>query len=529
MFEPAPLVATDAAPIPPGGEAEWFQGAGGTRLRAALFTPEGRVRGSVVLSPGRTEAIEKYYEVIGELLERGFVVLAHDWRGQGLSARELPDRLKGHARGYKPFLEDFAALLRAFEARLPKPWIMLSHSMGATLTLLAMIHGERRFAGALLSAPMFGVKTGKVPPLQARVSAWMQNALGRSARYLPGQARDPFAQDFETNVLTHDRARFARNVGLLTAEPQLALGAPTWGWLQFALSACAELARPERLRGITIPVMILQAEDERLVDNAAQAAAALHLLQGQLIRVPGAYHEILMETDLMRNFFLRVLDTLTGRTAPKPAASPRPPEAPKPVGATKPAPAPEPAPAPAPVPEVTPIAAASEVVPPASAVATPAPAPKKAAPPKKAVGKKPPAAKAAAKPAAKPAAAKATAAKKAPATAAPAKPAVAGVNGAKSAGLVNGAKPAAAKPAAARPAAKAPAKTAAPKAAPAKAAAAKAVPAKAAAKAAAPKTAPKAAAPKAAAAKAATPKAAAAPKPAAKKPAAKKPAAPKKA
>src|SRR5581483_11986932 len=101
MLEPAPLVETPLAKAPPGGGAWWFTGAGGARLRAALFEPPrgGRVRGAIVLSGGRTEPIEKYYELIGELLDRGFVVLAHDWRGQGLSQRELSDPLKGHARG----------------------------------------------------------------------------------------------------------------------------------------------------------------------------------------------------------------------------------------------------------------------------------------------------------------------------------------------------------------------------------------------------------------------------------------------
>ena len=47
MAELAPLVTTSDAPAPSGGQAEWFRGAGGARLRAALFRPEGRVRGNV--------------------------------------------------------------------------------------------------------------------------------------------------------------------------------------------------------------------------------------------------------------------------------------------------------------------------------------------------------------------------------------------------------------------------------------------------------------------------------------------------
>ena len=54
-------------------------------------TPPERPRGTVVLLTGRGEFIEKYAtEVVGELLERGFAVVALDWRGQGLSDRPLP-------------------------------------------------------------------------------------------------------------------------------------------------------------------------------------------------------------------------------------------------------------------------------------------------------------------------------------------------------------------------------------------------------------------------------------------------------
>ena len=111
----APLMGVPGAASPPGGEGDWFRGAGGLRLRAGFWTPSTlqakTPRGTVVLSPGRTEPIEKYFELIGNFLARGFCVLAHDWRGQGLSARLLPDRLRGHARAVEEFLDDYARLL----------------------------------------------------------------------------------------------------------------------------------------------------------------------------------------------------------------------------------------------------------------------------------------------------------------------------------------------------------------------------------------------------------------------------------
>jgi alpha-beta hydrolase superfamily lysophospholipase len=314
--QPALLVAAPGAPVPPGGEAGWFAGADGARLRAALFTPAGPARGSVVLSGGRTEPIEKYFEVIGELLARGFVVLAHDWRGQGLSQRYLPDRLKGHADGYGSFLSDFHALLAAFEARLPRPWIAFGHSMGGCLTLLALARGEApRFAAAVLSAPMLGLRL-PLPPWLAGGLARLFRAIGRGGGYTLKQQGHPFDDRFEGNLLTHDEARFARYRRQVAACRDLALGGVTWGWLDFAFRAMAEFARPERLRAVTLPVLMLIAEADRIIDTDAQATVAARLHDVRVVTVPDARHEILMETDDRRAVVWAAFDELTARVAP---------------------------------------------------------------------------------------------------------------------------------------------------------------------------------------------------------------------
>jgi lysophospholipase len=123
--DPPRLVATAQSPIPQGVVLEVFAGADGAPLRAAFFPRAGAPRGSVVLSPGRTEPIEKYFEVIEELRGRGFAVLAHDWRGQGLSHRLLPDCRKGHCQDWRHYVADHKALIDAFEAvSWPSPWGM---------------------------------------------------------------------------------------------------------------------------------------------------------------------------------------------------------------------------------------------------------------------------------------------------------------------------------------------------------------------------------------------------------------------
>ncbi len=316
MTELAPLLDIPAAPVPTGGAAEWFAGARGARLRAALFPARGPARGTVVLSGGRTEAIEKYFEVIEDLTLRGLVVLAHDWRGQGLSHRDLSDdRLKGHAVGFEPFLVDFDALLAHYDDRLPKPWIAVGHSMGGCLSLLALARGQApRFAGAVLSAPMLGLRIGRYPQAVRLLAGW--NCLtGGASAYCMGDPGNPFDNTFDDNALTHDPVRFARGRTQVAVHRDLALGAPTWGWLDFALRASAVFARPGNLAGVNIPVIICQAEKERLVDNAAQDQVARSLPQGRLVVVKGARHEILMETDDRRAEFFAEFDALAARVA----------------------------------------------------------------------------------------------------------------------------------------------------------------------------------------------------------------------
>ncbi len=314
MAEPAPLIDTPAAPIPMGAAAEWYQGAGGAKLRAALFpATAASPRGSVVVHPGRTEAIEKYFEVVDLIRARGFTVLVHDWRGQGLSHRMLPDRRLGHAEGYADFVADHHRLLGAFEGRLPKPWISFGHSMGGCLAMLVLALGETRYSGAIFSAPMLGLALGKTPPMAARVLAAANRALGRGGQ--PARAVTGPPETFETNILTHDPVRYARNAAQIEACPDLALGGPTWGWIDFALAATDLLQRGDGVPGITIPVSVAAAGEESLVDNAKSRTVAARLASGRFVEIPGAFHEILQELDALQAPFWAEFDALAAKVA----------------------------------------------------------------------------------------------------------------------------------------------------------------------------------------------------------------------
>jgi lysophospholipase len=310
LGEAAPLFGLAASPAPAGARAEWFHGAHGDRLRAAVIPARGAARGSVILSPGRTEPIEKYFETAGRMADRGWTVLVHDWRGQGLSHRALADRILGHADGWRDFVTDYQALVAAFAPELPRPWIAVGHSMGGCLTLMALAQGEDRFSAALLSAPMLGLLAGGVPRPVASALATLFRAVGQGGRAVFGAPGD--AAPFEANILTHDPVRYARNLALVEAVPDLALGLPTWGWLHFAFAATRELQTGPGVRKVEIPVTLLAAGEDVLVDNTALAAVAARLPKGRLIPVPGARHELFQETDDIQAVVWAAFDELCG-------------------------------------------------------------------------------------------------------------------------------------------------------------------------------------------------------------------------
>ena len=108
--------------------------------------------------PGRTEWIEKYFETVRDLRNRGFAVAILDWRGQGLSDRALGDRLKGYVGSFSEFDIDLETFMREVVLPdCPPPIFALGHSMGASVLIRAVHRGHRWFDRIVLSAPMIGI------------------------------------------------------------------------------------------------------------------------------------------------------------------------------------------------------------------------------------------------------------------------------------------------------------------------------------------------------------------------------------
>ena len=283
------------------------------------FVANGQAKRCVVISTGRSESIVKYAEFIYELYENGFSVFIMDHQGQGLSTRLLSNPHIGFVNTFDDYVEDLKCLidqvlspllLEQKQAKLPK--VLFCHSMGGAIGALYVQKYPMTFTKLILSAPMLGV-AAPVPEwfTKSFVAAVLKlrSLLQLPAIYLWGQG-DYLADPFDGNQLTNSKVRYKVFREMMASYPQNQLGGISFEWLLQAIIAM-RLAR-SRAKSITIPTLVLQAQQEQIVDNKRMKQFASDLPNATLVIVPNAKHELLFERKEARTLALtKILDFLS--------------------------------------------------------------------------------------------------------------------------------------------------------------------------------------------------------------------------
>lgn len=294
---------TDLAEAPDGGEVVWETAEDGVRLRIGMWRAE-NARGTILLFPGRTEFIEKYGRIISVLVDEGYCVSVIDWRGQGYSDRLCDDPAMGHVGAFSDYQLDVQALVGASEkAALPKPWHLLSHSMGGNIGLRSLLSGlevER----AVFSAPMWGIMIPASKRATAALLPTWARLAGKELEYLPGSNETSYLVEngFEDNLLTTDRSHFEYLARFGQVAPELALGGPSIQWFTQAQAECSALLREPRP---DLPTSTFLGTLEGIVDPVAVHKILEDWPRAQFCEIDGARHELMMEADSARREFLQ--------------------------------------------------------------------------------------------------------------------------------------------------------------------------------------------------------------------------------
>ncbi len=302
---------------PAGATIDVWHAPDGWPLRRIRVAPRGSGgRGSLLFLSGRADPFEKYVESLDHWAERGWNVESFDWRGQGGSGRNPA----GTAWDFGRWTDDLRAYGAQWMASSPGPHGVVAHSMGGFLALDTMMRGAFRPDAAVLVAPMLGLRSGMMSDAMAGAIARRLTGWGWGDRPVWAKAEGAgMAPSAHQRRLTHDLRRYADRRWWRVDMPELASGAPTWGWLSAAYAAMASLEASSALAEMAVPLLILAAGADRLVSIDAIRAIVARLPDARLhVYGPEVAHEILREVDAVRDDALARIDAFFDERAPHP-------------------------------------------------------------------------------------------------------------------------------------------------------------------------------------------------------------------
>ena len=275
----------------------YFKSFDGLKIAYRIFKVK-NPKANIVISSGRTEGMLKYQELIYDLNRNGYSVYILDHRGQGNSERLLKDPQIGHVNTFEDYVQDMHLFVQKFVPKQTKR-VLIGHSMGGAIASLYVEKFVHDFSMLVLSSPMHqpDLINSTVSNLACDVFEKRKRDIDR---YVIGEkSYDESLVPFKDNLLTHSKLRYKITDIAFGIEPETKVGGPSVRWVR---EACLGSARSvENASKIEIPILLLQAGDDQIVNAEPQEEFCKNAKQCSGYKLDGAYHELFVEKDSIRN------------------------------------------------------------------------------------------------------------------------------------------------------------------------------------------------------------------------------------
>ena len=295
--------------------SRWIRCADGVAIRTARWpalTP--RPLGTICLFHGRSEFIEKYFEIVRDLRARGFAVATFDWRGQGGSDRLIEDPAPRPYRGFRPLCPRPrrlhapcrpagmpGAVLR------PRPFDGLGRPVRQPAGPQRLVRAHRRDGADDRLAAQAALGPGASP---RRLSS-----IGLSHRIVPGWSPPGGLEALRRQSRHLGPAALRHGGGALPAEP-----APRHRRADDRLGAARPSPDgPAPARRSSAPNGARRRSSswqERTASCRRRGAGLRRDAAGhRAVTLPGALHEVMQERDDLRDRFLAAFDAFVPGSA----------------------------------------------------------------------------------------------------------------------------------------------------------------------------------------------------------------------
>ncbi|OIO37498.1 MAG: hypothetical protein AUJ75_04120 [Candidatus Omnitrophica bacterium CG1_02_49_10] len=231
----------------------------------------------VIIVHGIGEHLARYENFAEKLMDNGFGVASFDLIGHGRSRG-----IRGHVSRFDDYLEQLSEFIKFIRSQYGKRGLFLiGHSLGGLIALNFVLKNPEIFQGVVLSSPALALR---IKP------TWFELNMARAfSRILPFYTQN---NRINTKFLSHDRSVV------------LAYDADTLCHHKISARLYTEMVGAmkyagDNMRGISIPILILQAGSDKIVNPETSSAAFQTIVSRDkdLHIYPGLFHEIFNEID----------------------------------------------------------------------------------------------------------------------------------------------------------------------------------------------------------------------------------------
>ena len=286
-------------------EAGYYDG-----LYYELF-PQEEPKGTIVLNYGFTESCEKYHEMIYYFHRMGYQAAVMDYRGHGLSKREVDNKCVVHISRFSKYVEDMHGFVSAkvIPMQKGKPLYLYAHSRGGCIGALYLEQYPEIFAKAVLNAPMLGIQLGGMPLWLASGVCRFFMVLGQGKKRVflmkEFQEEEPFEMSGTSSKVRH---AFYRELQKKNTDYQTCCS--TYTWVNEAIRAGRRALKPENMARVKAPVLLFQALEDAFVRPQEQEVFIAGIREGTLVRARSRHEIGRGPNEVMEPYFARVFEFL---------------------------------------------------------------------------------------------------------------------------------------------------------------------------------------------------------------------------
>lgn len=255
-------------------------------------------KGTVLIVHGFTENAFKFSELIYSFLQNGYSVVAYDQRGHGHSWRseKVKDISLIHVDHFSDYVRDMEVIVDTVVAKLPRPWLLFSHSMGGAVSGLYLEKHPETFARAAFCAPMIQANMGGMSTAVVKMLCHGAKLLGKAQGRVFVSKPYTKKETFEASVATgRERFDWYENIRFNTKE--FHTNGPSYSWTLESVRVTDQLLAPGAPEKIACPVRLYTAELDNTVLPDAQKQFITRIKNGSHVIVKGAKHEIYRSND----------------------------------------------------------------------------------------------------------------------------------------------------------------------------------------------------------------------------------------